>query len=423
MSMRLLALVFTTTFLVVSAPDAFAQKAKLGKVWHTDANHGYRFKYPDDWKDIPRDQPPVIAQIDGPSVSTKVDGNAAYQVPTQLKVFVFKQKAAVTREDEEGSGGLKDLVDSEAGGRQKIGEDSLEKVFGELLEFKEVETDEGKTKSKIAFERKVFEAGYNTGQVSFQMAFDTYTYHLDDFDIVLVYALPETILSKWGKVLLGTAKTFEEIERKRIAEVTDHTDYAQVLAAAKAEVETTAGWEVLEVPSKRYIVKTSSTDKKFLKDLLPRLEKSRDLFERDFPPSAPIEHISIVRVCKDYDEFTSYGQVPNGVVGFFSPSSTELVIVDLKSIDRNITWSTVTHEAFHQYCHFLFDESEAHRWFDEGHGDYYGFFEFKGKKAKAEYKRGGESRLAEIKPWIKSGNYTPISKLLKLNHPQWQAQY
>ena len=50
--------------------------------------------------------------------------------------------------------------------------------------------------------------------------------------------------------------------------------------------------------------------------------------------------------------------------------------------DRNSTYAVMTHEAFHQYCFFLFDQSEAHRWFDEGHGDYYGGAKFSGRRAK-----------------------------------------
>jgi hypothetical protein len=57
------------------------------------------------------------------------------------------------------------------------------------------------------------------------------------------------------------------------------------------------------------------------------------------------------------------------------------VLFDAVSVDRNMTYAVMSHEAFHQYCHFLFEQSEAHRWFDEGHGDYYGGVEFKGNKA------------------------------------------
>ncbi len=399
-----------------------AQRPKVGREWHEDSHNGYRFRYPHEWRVTPVQESTkefgVIARISGPILSTKLPGNKAGNVGLFLSIFAFKQKAAVTRKESEGTGGLRDLIDGAGASRQKV-KDFLPRLYSGLRDLQMSEEEEGKTPKKIPWHRETYDAF--TGD--FDIRFDTFTFRLDDRDIVLTFGIPKQHFKKWERTMERCVNTFQIIPRTAEIKIEDHTDYASVLAAARDETRTVSGWEVIEVPSKRYIIKTSSKDKRFLKELVTRLEKSRDLFERDFPPSKAIAHISIVRVCKDRQEFSTYGEVPNGVVGFFSPTSTELVVVDYKEINRAITWSTVTHEAFHQYCHFLFDESEAHRWYDEGHGDYYGYFEFKGKKAIPGYRRGGRSRLEEIKPLVKAETFTPIAELLRMDHPSWQRIY
>ena len=59
------------------------------------------------------------------------------------------------------------------------------------------------------------------------------------------------------------------------------------------------------------------------------------------------------------------------------------------------------HEAFHQYCHFLFGQSEAHRWFDEGHADYYGGMKVTGSRGKITPKMpAGLDRLTSGEAYI-----------------------
>jgi hypothetical protein len=83
----------------------------------------------------------------------------------------------------------------------------------------------------------------------------------------------------------------------------------------------------------------------------------------------------------------------------------------------------MSHEAFHQYCHFLFGQSEAHRWFDEGHGDYYGGAEFKRGRAQITPRMpAGLDRLTVIREMIREQTYAPLKKHLNFNHPQWQSQ-
>lgn len=400
------------------AAPAPAQKAQLSSEWFSDHHNGYRLKHPAEWQIAPV-QPEesrfgIVAQMKGPDMATRI-GNQSYDFVPRLIIMKFEAAQVVTEEQEEG--GLRERVDESSGKRRTVA-DFMQRIARGLRDFKEGEIK--------PFEHKDFPAQLQTftafdGNVD--VHYDTYTYRMDDFDIALIYELPAEHLDKWQRVFVGSAKSFERIERRAAVTVTDPGDYDQILAAARDETSRTPGWRVVEVPSKRYVIKTSTTNERFLKTVVERLEASRDLFERDFPPSAPIEHVSIVRVCGTLEEFHEYGKTGGGVAGWFNPRTTELVIVDFKDYNRNMTYAVMTHEAFHQYCHFLFGQSEAHRWFDEGHGDYYGGFEFQGRKAICKAKMPpGLERLSGIREMLRENTYAPIGKHVRMDHSSWQTQ-
>jgi hypothetical protein len=226
----------------------------------------------------------------------------------------------------------------------------------------------------------------------------------------------------WLALFERSAASFEAIEPAAAPEGAGST-YAEKLAAARAEAERTPGWRVLPTPSEKFIVTTSCDNRKFLDEVIDRLERSRSVFEEDYPPPPDFTHVSIVRVCANAEEFHRYGGTGGGVMGWFNPGSTELVLYDAKDIDRNMSYAVMTHEAFHQYCHFLFGRSEAHRWFDEGHGDYYGGMKFEGAKPKITARMpGGLERLSEIREMIQTGTAKPLSEHLNYDHGEWQNQ-
>ncbi|HEX9794658.1 MAG TPA: hypothetical protein VGC54_11805 [Planctomycetota bacterium] len=413
---------FLLAFSLFAAAPAAAQKAKVGKEYFEDHHFGYKFRYPEEWLIVPvkpeERKRGMIAQMGGPSVTVRVGGNQAGQVTLKLDIWKFDQEAAVTRDEDEGSGGLRGRVERTSSRptiADKMGE--LARGYG-FRDFEAGEIDDFKA-SKIGGLRQEFTAF--TGD--YDATFVTFTFALDDFDIALVFWVPDGELNKWGKVAVDAAKTFRLIDRVEALELTEDATYDQKVAYYRDQASRTVGWEVVETPSQRYIVLTSSKDADFVKTIIDRLENSRDLFESEFPPSKPISHVSLVRICSTMEEFHKYGKTGGGVAGWFNPSTTELVIVDFKDYNRKMTYGVMTHEGFHQYCHFLFDQSEAHRWFDEGHGDYYGAFEFKGKKAITKAKMaGGIERLTGIKQMIREGTYRPIAEHVRLDHGQWQSQ-
>lgn len=400
-------------------PSLAAQR--IGKEWYTDSVNGYRFRYPEGWMVVPIEEREslsgAIAQFEGPDMATRIN-NQSYDTNPTLKVFLFKPAAAITRDDDEGTGGLRHRIDS-SGARKDISELIPQHYRISEFEAEEPIYDKDVKIKKLVTDRRSWKAFVSN---AYYGIFDTYTFQLEDYNIVLVGVVPEQHFKKYGKLFLNVAKTFELVEKVDKVVLGDKNDYASLLEYHKQEVSRTPGWQLLESPSKRYLIKTSVDDDEFLEAIIKRLENSRDLFEREFPPAKPIEHVSVVRVCSTLEEFHRYGKTGGGVAGWFSPSTTELVLVDFKNYDRNITYGVMTHEGFHQYCHFLFDESEAHRWFDEGHGDYYGAFEFKGKKAIAKAKMKGFSRLTGIREQIRENSFTPIGKHIRQSHGEWQRK-
>jgi len=165
------------------------------------------------------------------------------------------------------------------------------------------------------------------------------------------------------------------------------------------------GWKVIVSPKKNYVVVYNTKGNKnhqLAKVIGERIEKLREqVYEIQFPPTQPIDAVSIVRVCADAKEYHAYGG-PGGSAGYWNSGTEELVFYDAspsKKIDDD-TVSVLYHEAFHQYIFYSVGSVAPHSWFNEGHGDYY---------AGAEYNRGRfkiapfDWRLGKVKDAIREG--------------------
>lgn len=401
--------------LVVLAALASAQK--VGRTYHEDARNGFRFKYPYEWEVTPV-QPQFAAlgmqaKLDGKPLSVQVEGGVT-QIRPDVAVFAFVERE-VPSDEEAGEDRTKARL-----ARRDVADVIVGLVRG-LDEFEKAQPrDEEERKVKgVPARRRTWEATNGF----YPILLDTWTFRLDDRDICLMFRIPAQYEDDYIKVFERSARTFEEIEREQHVALTEGADYAELLAYHTQEAERIPGWRVLPTPSQKFIVKTSSDDDRFLDEVIDRLEKSRAIFEEDFPPDRPMEAVSVVRVCQDATEFRSYGNVSRGVAGFFSPTTKELVLYDAVEIDRNSTFATMTHEAFHQYCHYLFGESEAHRWFDEGHGDYYGGMKFTPRRAEITARMpAGLNRLDHVRELVRTEEYAPIQDHIRFSHREWQTQ-
>jgi len=247
---------------------------------------------------------------------------------------------------------------------------------------------------------------------------------MDHGDIAICYFILDEIDNKRDKGLAQSAESCELIERVAKVEV-DNSErtYESQMEWAEQQAAATPGWEAIGTPSKRFVILTNSTKKAFVEEVIKRLEISRDQYEEDFPPPPTFDAVSVIRICADKEEFMKFSGAGPNVGGYFSPSSVELVLYDNLEVDRNATYAVVSHEAFHQYCHFLFNESEAHRWFDEGHGDYYGGMKIKGSRGKITPKMpAGFDRLGVIRQMVRDESYAPFEDRLNFSHQQWQNQ-
>jgi hypothetical protein len=111
------------------------------------------------------------------------------------------------------------------------------------------------------------------------------------------------------------------------------------------------------------------------------------------------------------------------VTGWFDPKTTELVFYDAQNLDRNMTYAVACHEAFHQYCHFLFDGAVAHPWFDEGHGDYYGGLKIRrGKGTISSKMPSGLERLGGVREMVRTGTALSVNEHIRQSWAAWKDQ-
>lgn len=416
---------------VVLAAPAAAQK--VDNKYREFPAYGFKFKPMKDWSDVPIQEREKlagrIAQMDGErGIYVETDGGRMPFTPSLL-VLKIDPQAVVTDTESEGEGGLRGRVDREEA-KEKTGKDYVLANFNGIraAEFAEVEVEVDEVKvEKDFYARRELIPTLLVGNAAVDVVFDVWIFPMNDFKVVFLWLYPQDkkIAKKYASAVEKSMKSFsfEEVVEAEVKWIDEDSPYEDIVKYHEAEVAQTPGWRVLETPSKKYLIKTNSDKDRHLDDVIDRLEASRELFEEDFPPSEEMKHVSVVRICATAEDFHKYGKTGGGVAGWFSPASTELVLFFDTDMGYDMTMSVMTHEGFHQYCHFLFHESEAHRWFDEGHGDYYGAFEMKGKSLKPnEDMKGGLARVPEMKEMIRNGTYKPLSQHLRFDHGQWQSQ-
>ncbi|MDE0903120.1 MAG: hypothetical protein OSB42_00690 [Planctomycetota bacterium] len=424
-SLRKSFLVLGFLSLFLFGDSAFAQKA--GRSYREFPAYGFKFKPLRDWSDVPvndrvasRD---VIGQFEAmKALLVKIDGNNRASYKPSLKVMRVMPEAAST-----GTGAKKKKA------KEKTVKDLVDDLSGSLvadsLEEAEVETSTIKMGKGLEGTREVLTVMLDTRGDEVPVTWDVTTIELADFKVIFAWDYPSAekkVVKAWSAAVKKSMGTFRIVEiEERMSDggpVDSGSAYPDLLAYHQREVAQTPGWDLLETPSKKYLIKTNSEDRKDLKAVIARLEASRKLYEEDFPPESPIKEVSIVRICATQEDFNTYGQTGGGVAGYFNPRSEELVLYFPQG-SAKMTMSVMTHECFHQYCHFLFERSAAHRWFDEGHGDYYGAWKMRGRKlVPNDDMELGLARTPEIKRMLRDGTVKPLSKHIRFNHPEWQGQ-
>lgn len=285
-----------------------------------------------------------------------------------------------------------------------------------------------------------------------------------------------------GKALKADADG-DDVDKKRDA-FANTPDKLEALNAAKKNIEGLKGWDYFTQPN--YIVIYSwdfekpDERSKAKKDAIfyaSRLEKMRELYVGNYPLDAtglqavmpdplsipsltgpvtggpakpatpakpgeedeegedegpptsatPTKPYSVFRLCATYEQFQKYGESPPGVVGWYSPSSKELVVFlgGDKMMGQGATETVTYHEGWHQYADFYFHPPGAkkhatlHRWFDEGHGDYFGSFRW----GQSGWKYVGSAmRHQDCKQMVRQGDYVPFRDIVHWDRRRFYSQ-
>lgn len=417
--------VFAFAAAAAVAPPALAQK--MGRTFN-DERLGLSVRVPEKYDPIPTDPNEfyVLAKFNGPK---EIEYGKSGQVVYDSELYVVrvpKNEKATIRVTINGEEREIEIPESY---RAKSVKDYFEKNYRKVEWKGEKDVTIGGRAAK-QLECTVFGLNGEIGKKFIATVFST-----DDAEYAVVGGILGSKFDKYAPAFKASAKTFkldaqklesvvkaEKEKREGKAEGLEGYGSAS-LAANRAEkikwaennVKALAGWFVM--PTDNYVI-VSNTDKPFCKEIGKRLETlRRDVYEKLFPPESPIAAVSIVRVCKNLDEYHAYGG-PGGSAGYWNSAAEELVIFDNKDNDREYTFEVMYHEAFHQYIHYAAGELPPHSWFNEGTGDY-----FSGHKWKAgKFSVGKCERTETIRNAVREGKAFPLRKFLYMEQSEYYSQ-
>ncbi len=174
------------------------------------------------------------------------------------------------------------------------------------------------------------------------------------------------------------------------------------------------GWRAED--TENYIVVYSTKDQPLIRKMCLDIEFLRTQYDKYFPPVAPIQAVSTVRVCRDRDEYLAYGGDADSL-GYWHAAAGELVLYDAAKARKNAisddseTFEVLYHEAFHQFIHYSAGELAPHPWFNEGHGDFFGGAIVHGEVRSIEV---NARRLKGIQAALATGKTVPWSEILRM---------
>jgi hypothetical protein len=160
------------------------------------------------------------------------------------------------------------------------------------------------------------------------------------------------------------------------------------------------------------------------------LEVIRTKYVELFPPAAPIEAVSTVRVCKDREEFLKFAGIPKNspVAGFWNVHTQELVFYNAVKDPRYPNAShedgyiVLYHEAFHQYIYYSAGEIAPHSWFNEGYGDYFSGAKIGDLGTKVDKILVNPWRCGPIQRSIEKKEIAPLKELVRFEQPAYYAK-
>ena len=141
--------------------------------------------------------------------------------------------------------------------------------------------------------------------------------------------------------------------------------------------------------------------------------------EPDFALSQELSKCSVVRVCKNAEEYHAYGGPPQAA-GHWDDNARELVIYDDRANGgKGDTWITLNHEAFHQYIYYFYGNLAPHSWYNEGTGDFYSGYTLKNNRFTLEKNLW---RRDTIKEAIRSDKFVPLRELMRFSQKEYYGR-
>lgn len=453
-------------WLALSVP-ASAQEPKPGRDWYEDAvDIGFRVKAPDGWGFVPP-QPGAVGEI-----GRYVAGSGQFmQNPKTRMAWEYSMYLVVF-----------DRREKPEDGKPRFGKapaDVEEWVDNSLSQFSMRKVSEKASRSgKIDTVEYEF-AGSIDGDYEVGLYVELFKLR-PDLEVALAFngqgGRKFSKFQRAGKKICGSF-TVLEIDSADVPAALSASVRDKKRAELQSEVAKNPGWELYETDN--YFVVSSNNDRGFVKEVLDRLEAIRKVYEETYPPALakelrqaaliakreaeaaaggpkegeeaaegegegeeeeedpmagrtvsaradPMElsRTSVVRICRDRDEYMSYG-APGGSAGYWSPMQQELVVYDARATGgRDDTWSTLNHEAFHQYIFYFFGSLTPHYWYNEGTGDYYSGYAYKNGKFTI---KPFDWRERLIQGMIRAGpggkeGYVPLEKFVRFDRAKYYDQ-
>lgn len=173
------------------------------------------------------------------------------------------------------------------------------------------------------------------------------------------------------------------------------------------------GWKAARTENYIFIYH-EEVEPKLVRQIESQIEALRaQVYEVLFPPDKPITAFSIVRVCKDPEQYHQYGG-PGGSAGYWNFVAEELVFYESQPKEDSLR--VLYHEAFHQFIFYSVGDFAPHSWFNEGNGDYFAGHDYRAGK----FVRGPFGwRITTAKEWKENPKRPPLKEWLKWT----QAQY
>ena len=367
--------------LLVTLAPALGAQAPSGFRTFQDPKTGLTFHYPTDYTQIPL--PPTEQALAAKYIRTRQEPSliqARIRQKPEVTIFAFpigqESETAAAGEDpgstpkeEEGPRTIREAM--ELSGRVRTFNEFREKRLGPW-KTNPLEGKEG------FFDLELKKGAGEGSPLGFLFFKEESGWILGAYAITYEPAIRplRTLIGRIGKSLMIDASAVSDAAARKYR----YKDLPAEELRIRVRQDLAKGWKAQDTD--RYILVNHSRNGRLVGKIARDVEAMRDLYQELFPPGQQLDAVSVIRICRNQEEYHLYGG-PRGTGGYWHPGNEELVFYDYKQTtieandqDRRRTTDrdsllVLYHEAFHQYIYYAVGEVTPHDWFNEGHGDFF----------------------------------------------------